>query len=49
MDPRADLTEVIAATDAVATDLNAVLGRDDARARVVLSVARRTKTQPRVR
>ncbi len=48
MDPRADLGEVIAATDAVATDLNAVLGRDDARARILLSVARRAKTQPRV-
>ena len=49
MDPRADLGEVITATDAVATDLNAVLGRDDARARVLLSVARRAKTPPRVR
>jgi hypothetical protein len=48
MDPRADLAEVIAATDAVATDLNAVVGRDDARARVLLSVARRARTQPRV-
>ena len=48
MDPRADLHEVIQATDAVATDLNAVLGRDDAHARVLLSVARRAKTQPRV-
>ena len=48
MDPRADLGEVIAATDAVVTDLNTVLGRDDARARVLLSVARRAKTQPRV-
>lgn len=48
MDPRADLAEVIAATDAVATDLNAVLGRDDARARILLSVARRAKTQSRV-
>ena len=47
MDPRADLGDVIAATDAVATDLNAVLG-DDARARILLSVARRAKTQARV-
>lgn len=48
MDPRADLGEIVAATDAVATDLNVVLGRDDAYARVLLSVARRAKTQPRV-
>lgn len=48
MDPRADLTEIINATDAVATDLQTVLGRDDARARVLLSVARRARTQPRV-
>lgn len=49
IDPRADLAEVVAATDAVATDLQAVLGRDDARARIRLSVARRARTQPRVR
>ncbi len=48
MDPRADLSEVIAATDAIATDLNAVLGRDDLQARVLLTVARRAKAQPRV-
>jgi hypothetical protein len=48
IDPRADLTEVIAATDAVATQLRTVLGRDDARARIRLSVARRARTQPRV-
>jgi hypothetical protein len=28
--------------------LQAVLGRDDARARILLSVARRGRTQPRV-
>jgi len=49
IDPRADLGDVVAATDAVATDLQSVLGRDDARARVHLSVARRPRTQPRVR
>lgn len=49
IDPRADLTEVIAATDAVAAQLRTVLGRDDARARIQLSVARRARTQPRVR
>src|SRR5207248_3191774 len=49
LDPRAALTRVVAATDAVATDLNTVLGRDDARARILFSVARRTKAQPRVR
>jgi hypothetical protein len=49
MDPRADLGQIVAATDAVATDLNTVLGRNDARARILLSVARRPKAQPRVR
>ena len=48
IDPRADLTDVIAATDAVATDLQTVLGRDDVRARIHLSVARRARRQPRV-
>lgn len=48
IDPRADLHEVITATDTVAADLNTVLGRDDARARILLSVAHRTRTQPRV-
>jgi hypothetical protein len=48
IDPRADLADVIAATDAVATELQAVLGRDDARARIRLSVARRAQIQPRV-
>jgi hypothetical protein len=48
MDPRADLSEIVTAADAVATDLQAVLGRDDARARILLSVARRGRTQPRV-
>jgi hypothetical protein len=48
LDPRADLTDVIEATDAVATDLQSVLGRDDARARVLLTVARRARPRPRV-
>jgi hypothetical protein len=48
IDPRADLGEVVSATDAVATQLRAVLGRDDARARIRLTVARRARTQPRV-
>lgn len=49
MDPRADLGQIVAATDAVATDLNTVLGRNDAHARILLCVARRPKAQPRVR
>ncbi|WP_030441502.1 hypothetical protein [Actinoplanes subtropicus] len=49
VDPRADLTDVITSADAVATQLQSVLGRDDARARIHLSVARRPRTQPRVR
>jgi len=49
IDPRGDLHEVVAAIDAVATDLRSVLGRDDVRARIQLSVARRPRTQPRVR
>ncbi|WP_157018375.1 hypothetical protein [Cryptosporangium arvum] len=48
IDPRADLTEVVAATDAVATQLRTVLGRDDARARIQLSVARRARRPARV-
>lgn len=48
IDPRADLTAVIAATDAVATQLQTVLGRDDVHARIRLSVARRARTRPRV-
>lgn len=48
IDPRADLAEVIAVADAVTGELRSVLGRDDARARVHLSVARRARTQPRV-
>ena len=49
IDPRADLADIVAATDAVTGDLNTVLGRDDARARIHLSVARRAHAQPRVR
>ena len=48
IDPRADLADVIAAADTVATDLQTVLGRDDARARIQLSVARRARPRPRV-
>jgi hypothetical protein len=49
IDPRADLSDVAAAADAITADLNTVLGRDDAHARIHLSVARRPRTQPRVR
>ena len=49
IDPRGDLKEVVAAIDAVATDLRAVVGRDDIRARIQLSVARRPRARPRVR
>ncbi|HEV2636476.1 MAG TPA: hypothetical protein VGX23_15105 [Actinocrinis sp.] len=48
IDPRADLTEVVAAADDVAAQLHTVLGRDDARARIHLTVARRARPQPRV-
>lgn len=48
IDPRADLADVIAASDAVAAELRTVLGRDDARARIQLSVARRGRPRPRV-
>ncbi|WP_045741945.1 hypothetical protein [Actinoplanes rectilineatus] len=48
VDPRADLTTIVAAADSVAATLRAVLGRDDARARVRLSVARRARAQARV-
>ena len=47
MEPHADLTEVVAAADGIAADLRAVLGREDARARVQLSVARRPRAQGR--
>ncbi|GAA0291922.1 hypothetical protein [Kineococcus aurantiacus] len=48
VEPTADLTAVVAATDAVSADLHQVLDRDDARARVHLSVARRARRLPRV-
>lgn len=48
VEPTADLRSVITATDEVTTDLAQVLGRDDARARVRLSVARRARHQSRV-
>jgi hypothetical protein len=48
VDPSADLSEVAAAADAVTTDLQTVLGRDDARARVQLSVARHHRASTRV-
>ncbi|GAB3471713.1 alkaline shock response membrane anchor protein AmaP [Kineococcus endophyticus] len=49
VEPDADLQSVVTATDDVATDLAQVLGRDDARARVRLSVARRARHRTRVR
>lgn len=48
VEPTADLTSVVAATDAVSADLQQVLGRDDARARVRLAVARRARKASRV-
>ena len=48
VDPSADLSEVAAAADAVTTDLQTVLGRDDARARVRFSVARHDRDRARV-
>lgn len=48
VDPSADLGEVAAAADAVTSDLQTVLGRDDARARVRLSVARHRRARTRV-
>ncbi len=48
IDPRAELSDVITAADTIAADLRTVLGRDDAHARIRLSVARRGRTQPRV-
>jgi len=48
VEPTADLRAVVEATDDVATDLAQVLGRDDARARIQLAVARRARQQTRV-
>lgn len=48
VEPTADLRSVIAATDDVASDLAQVLGREDARARILLGVARRARHQTRV-
>lgn len=48
VEPDADLQSVVSATDDVATDLAQVLGRDDARARVQLGVARRAHRRTRV-
>ncbi|WP_328291472.1 alkaline shock response membrane anchor protein AmaP [Kineococcus sp. NBC_00420] len=48
VEPTADLRSVVTATDEVAADLAQVLGREDARARVQLGVARRARHQSRV-
>lgn len=48
VDSRADLGEVVGAVDAVAATVKSVLGRDDARARIRLSVARRAHPRARV-
>jgi hypothetical protein len=48
VEPDADLHQVVRATDDVATDLAQVLGREDARARIQLAVARRARRQTRV-
>lgn len=49
VEPTADLAAVVAASDAVTGELRQVLGREDARARVRLDVARRARPQRRVR
>ncbi|NIZ90376.1 alkaline shock response membrane anchor protein AmaP [Kineococcus rubinsiae] len=49
IEPSADLRSVVEATDEVTADLAQVLGRDDARARIQLGVARRGRQQSRVR
>jgi hypothetical protein len=49
VDPTADLREVLAAADTITTDLQSVLGRDDARARVRLAVARHHRAGSRSR
>ncbi|MGI4895322.1 MAG: hypothetical protein ACRYF3_09435 [Janthinobacterium lividum] len=48
IEPTADLASVVSATDEVAADLRKVLGRDDARARFQLGVARHGRQQSRV-
>ncbi|PRY15373.1 hypothetical protein [Kineococcus rhizosphaerae] len=48
VEPDADLLDVVAATDTVSAQLAEVLGRDDARARVRLRVARHARHQTRV-
>jgi hypothetical protein len=48
VDARADLGEIVDAVDAVAATVKSVLSRDDARARIRLSIARRAHSQPRV-
>ncbi|WP_035858046.1 hypothetical protein [Cryptosporangium arvum] len=48
LEPHADLAEVALAADAVAADLQDVLGRDDVAARVDLTVAGNRRALPRV-
>lgn len=48
VDPSADLNEVAAAADTVTADLSTVLARDDARARVQLTVARHDRSRTRI-
>ncbi|MBB4693095.1 hypothetical protein [Paractinoplanes abujensis] len=49
VEPHADLDDIARAADMVATDLRAVLGRDDMTARFTLSVAARRRALARVR
>ena len=49
IEQEADLTAVAAAADRVSAELRSVLGRDDLRCRVQLSVAGRSRSLPRVR
>lgn len=48
VEPGADLHAVAGAADAVAADLQQVLGREDLRCRIQLRVAHRGRSQPRV-
>ncbi|GAA0228730.1 hypothetical protein [Cryptosporangium japonicum] len=48
LEPHADLTDVVTASDAVAADLRTVLGRDDVTTRINLTVAGHRRSLPRV-
>jgi hypothetical protein len=48
-EPSVDLTELAEAVERTTADLNTVLGRSDLRGRVAVHIARRERSQPRVR